>query len=61
MNFLAGLVLYAIVFGPSQQFVVPEVTQIESNSALAAKTASRRGTISWPSTGKDSMFRAISI
>ena len=37
MNFLAGLVLYAIVFGPSQQFVVPEVTQIESNSALSGK------------------------
>ena len=40
MNFLAGLMLYAIVFGPSQQFVVPEVTQIESNSALAEKKGS---------------------
>ena len=31
------------MFGPSQQFVVPEVTQIESNSALAENNGLRAG------------------
>ena len=43
MNFVAGLVLYAIVFGPAQQFVVPEVTQIESGSALAENNGLQAG------------------
>ena len=37
MNFVAGIVLLAIVVAPAQQFVTPVVSQIEEGCALAGK------------------------
>ena len=35
MNLLAGLVIFAIVFAPAQQFVTPVVAQMEENCSMA--------------------------
>ncbi len=37
MNFLAGLVLFAVVYFPAQQFVTPIIAQIEEGCALAGE------------------------
>ncbi len=37
MNFLAGLVLFAVVYFPAQQFVTPVIAQIEEGCALAGE------------------------
>lgn len=34
MNFLTGLVIFAIVFAPAKQFVVPEIAQVEQGCTV---------------------------
>ena len=43
MNFLTGLVLLGIFFGPDQQFIMPVVTQIEEGCSIAGKDGIREG------------------
>ena len=43
MNFLTGLVLLGIFFGPDQQFVMPVVTQIEEGCSIAGEDGIREG------------------
>lgn len=43
MNFLAGLLLLAIVYGPSKYFVVPEVASIEPGCAIAGEAGIQVG------------------
>lgn len=43
MNFLTGLVLLGIFFGPDQQFIMPVVTQIEEGCSIAGENGIREG------------------
>ena len=43
MNFLTGLVLLGIFFGPDQQFIMPVVTQIEEGCSIAGEDGIREG------------------
>ena len=43
MNFLTGLVLLGVFFGPDQQFVMPVVTQIEEGCSIAGEDGIREG------------------
>ncbi len=43
MNFVAGLLLFALVYGPSEQFIVPVVSEIEAGCALAGENGIQVG------------------
>lgn len=43
MNFLAGLLLLALVYSPAEQFVMPIVSQIEEGCALAGENGIQVG------------------
>ena len=43
MNFVTGLVLLGIFFGPDQQFIMPVVTQIEEGCAIAGEYGIQEG------------------
>ena len=43
MNFVTGLVLLGIFFGPDQQFIMPVVTQIEEGCPIAGEYGIQEG------------------
>ena len=43
MNFITGLLIFAIVFAPSQQFITPVVSEIEEGCALAGEYGIQEG------------------